>query len=372
MIGVLSVLTILFCFQTEGFSTKLKIHAMSELKKRGLLDDLLGSRDFSDTIFNNQYVAAGTFETYTDLLLNEVGRKAIFSRAERGDLKAQYIWAFVGMTVHALSDTSFDENKHYYFWMRKSAKGGFPPALLMLAHDEKDNKKRLSLLKEATGKRYPIAFRELAEYYSMWDSSGDGRKDGRWNYDVIKNYERAAELGDCKSIETLGEMYFHGYHQGSPDSKWNSEYFKSAKWYKKGADLGSPQSLFMLGKLFEEGKGAIQNYREAFRLYSQSADSGHSGSLQALGRLYEFGIGVTEDDVLAYIHYSLASAVLGMDGYPKNWSSHYNWKIISLRDEVASRLTVSQMNDAQRISTEKFSVLKKVHKKAKRRFGKCH
>lgn len=58
---------------------------------------------------------------------------------------------------------------------------------------------------------------------------------------------------------------------------------------------GRAEGLFLLGVMYAEGKGVVQNHVRAFELYSEAAEKNHIGAQYNLGNQYATGEGVARD-----------------------------------------------------------------------------
>lgn len=67
---------------------------------------------------------------------------------------------------------------------------------------------------------------------------------------------------------------------------------EAVKEYKAEADAGDADALYLLGFMYQMGKGVETNLTEAVRLYRMSAEQGNSRGQCALGLMYSFGAGV--------------------------------------------------------------------------------
>ena len=76
------------------------------------------------------------------------------------------------------------------------------------------------------------------------------------------------------------------------------------------------------------------NYNRAYEEFKQSADTGNSLAQFMMGRLYAEGRGVIEDKVAAYMWYDLAA-------------SNGNTRAIAARDAIAAQLSSSEIDRAQ-------------------------
>ena len=112
------------------------------------------------------------------------------------------------------------------------------------------------------------------------------------------------------------------------------------KWIREAADQGHPQSLFLLGVIYYDGKWLPKDEVLALMCWRESSDMGVSGAKYFMGRAYLNGIGglpvdkeeasrwfylaATEGDPWAA--YSLASSYrLGWGEEGRNWRAALHW-----------------------------------------------
>lgn len=74
-----------------------------------------------------------------------------------------------------------------------------------------------------------------------------------------------------------GKAFFNGGLMGRRD------YGKALSFFRKAAEQGDPEGLYMLGTMTYEGKGVAANEKEAFRLYEEAAEKGHTDSQMLTG-----------------------------------------------------------------------------------------
>jgi putative methionine-R-sulfoxide reductase with GAF domain len=74
------------------------------------------------------------------------------------------------------------------------------------------------------------------------------------------------------------------------------------------ADQGDAESQFMLGTLYRNGDGVLQNDKQAVEWFQRASDQGYVRALSALGSSYWAGRGVRQDYAQAYFWYQLALA----------------------------------------------------------------
>ena len=67
------------------------------------------------------------------------------------------------------------------------------------------------------------------------------------------------------------------------------------------AEDSHPDSMFLLGAAYAQGKGVPQDYKAAAGWFHKAARKGHARARASLGFLYSIGRGVHQDLVLAYL-----------------------------------------------------------------------
>ncbi len=82
-----------------------------------------------------------------------------------------------------------------------------------------------------------------------------------------------------------------------------------------------------------------QNYNEAVKWYRLSAEQGNASAQYNLGVMYAKGQVVTQDDVYAHMWWNIAA-------------EGGNSRAQENRDKVATRMTSSQLAEAQRLARE--------------------
>jgi TPR repeat protein len=113
-------------------------------------------------------------------------------------------------------------------------------------------------------------------------------------------------------------MWEHIGNHGNPELQYQlgnayeemasgSDMANANKWYSKATESSHGPSLFRLGRLFECGFGAKQDYKRAIELYNQSAMTGNNDALNALGNIYQKGYGVQPDVTKAFGYFKNAA-----------------------------------------------------------------
>jgi len=110
-----------------------------------------------------------------------------------------------------------------------------------------------------------------------------------------------ARLGDARAQYLLGRIYENG--DGA-----HEDFVKAGRWYRKAAEQNSVQAQYRLGHLYAAGLGVRQNYAEAMQWFGKAAAQGCASAQNRLGVMYERGHGVAQDYVEAYKWYTLAAA----------------------------------------------------------------
>lgn len=124
------------------------------------------------------------------------------------------------------------------------------------------------------------------------------------NFDeAIKWFRLSAEQGNAKAQFNLGAMYFSG--QGTAQ-----DYNEALKSFRLSADQGYSKAQVNLAEMYRQGQGGDQNFEEAVKLFQLVIAQGDDASGLAhanLGDMYRQGQGVSQDNILASMHFHIAS-----------------------------------------------------------------
>ncbi len=112
---------------------------------------------------------------------------------------------------------------------------------------------------------------------------------------------RAAENGDAKAQFELGKMYEEGRGALQSDAE-------AVKWYRRAAEQGEAHAQNNLGFMYEEGRGVPRSDMLAVQWYRRAAEQGEAVSQYNLGVAYEYGRGVPRDLAQAQRWYNRATA----------------------------------------------------------------
>jgi hypothetical protein len=121
------------------------------------------------------------------------------------------------------------------------------------------------------------------------------------------------------------------------------DYAAAARTFGALAEAGDARAQAILGYMFANGHGVPQNYIAAAGWYRRASEQGHPTAQYMLGLMYDKGQGVPQDYVEAYKWLDLA--VGRASGRLRN-----DWGLI--RDAVASKLSLVQITEGQRLALE--------------------
>jgi TPR repeat protein len=271
--------------------------------------------------------------------------------AKQGSSQAQY----------CLGEIFFDGNgvavnrKEAFALFKKSASGGYIPAIQKLAHcclhgigtrkDEEEGYWHLATL----------ALSDDAEALTLLQSaavSGNAAAEfGMWIYYRENNdletatcwIEKAAEKGNANALCTLALR-----HQSMGNDAEKLRYFRLAAekgdvtaqtqlsltlentfdwkapeneesfhWMKAAADQGDSTAYYFLGNYYFDGTGVDVDDQKAFECYFKAAEMGESDGIERLGLCHLYGIGVQRDHDVAFQYFQRAAAM----GNPKGQCS---------------------------------------------------
>jgi len=111
----------------------------------------------------------------------------------------------------------------------------------------------------------------------------------RGDLDAVK---ALAQEGDAAAQFLLGLMYETGRGVAKNDTD-------AARWYRLSAQQGNADAQRNLGQLYESGRGVPQSFAEAQRWYRLSAEQGDAQAQLDLGYLYSSGEGAQKNDAVA-------------------------------------------------------------------------
>ena len=98
-------------------------------------------------------------------------------------------------------------------------------------------------------------------------------------------------------------------------------------------------TMGLLGFMYANGEGVIQDFREASKWYRKAAELGDTRAMGLLGIKYKNGDGVIQDDVEAYAWSNVAAANGGKEA-------------AELRDAIKTNMTSEQIGEGHKRSRE--------------------
>ena len=121
---------------------------------------------------------------------------------------------------------------------------------------------------------------------------------------AFKWYSRAAEQGHAEAQFVLGLMYEHG--RGVDQSL-----LKAAGWYKRASQAGHAGAMNNLGCMYYEGSGLHRDAEKAAELFLKAAGHGHASAQFNLSIMYLFGKGGIKRDPAKAFKWCLSAAEQG-------------------------------------------------------------
>ena len=115
------------------------------------------------------------------------------------------------------------------------------------------------------------------------------------------------------------------------------DYQLALKWHKLAVEKGDAEAQFKTGVLYENGIGLPKDIQLAAKWFRRAAEQGDTDAQFKTGVNYANGIGVPKDYALAYKWFNLAAA--------KGVKKASKW-----RDELAKKMTPSQIQEAQKLA----------------------
>lgn len=149
---------------------------------------------------------------------------------------------------------------------------------------------------------------------------------------ALAKFKSAADGGNAFAQFMVGALYQEG--KGTAQN-----YKEAARWYGLGAAQGDAAAMVNLGALYSQGLGVAQDYTIAMRWVRAAAEQGHPLGQFKLGASYVMGKGSLENFVLAHMWLNLASA-------------RGNKEAFNFRDVLSKQMTPQQIAEAQKLAKE--------------------
>ena len=156
---------------------------------------------------------------------------------------------------------------------------------------------------------------------------------------------RAAGLGSAQSAFNVGVMYERGFVVERDSSK-------AAEWYRKAADAGLPTAKHNLALLLRDGKGTARDVKAATQLLLSAAHQGMAASMFMLGDIYEQGDGGTKDPAAALAWFAITGE---FERQANHGAESALAKTAGQRAQVLKRtLTTTELERAQELAQGEF------------------
>lgn len=144
---------------------------------------------------------------------------------------------------------------------------------------------------------------------------------------ALREWRPLAKQGSPEAQYNLGWMYTNG--------KGVIQDYKEAKnWYLKSAEQGLAEAQLEVGLIYNKGQGVIKDYEEAGKWFVKSAEQGNVKAQYQLGWFY-----INRNVVYAHMWWNIAA-------------SNGDRLSADLRDRNTKTMTSSQLKDAQRLARE--------------------
>ena len=96
-----------------------------------------------------------------------------------------------------------------------------------------------------------------------------------------------AKKGNKTAQYDLAMEYMFGKQISQEGIEQPPRYAEAVKWLTKAATAGDPKSQYMLGTLYERGRGVNKSAAEAMKWYKKAVDNNFKEAACPLARLYE-------------------------------------------------------------------------------------
>lgn len=90
--------------------------------------------------------------------------------------------------------------------------------------------------------------------------------------------------------EAEGRGYVHGMLRMADIRQERGDLKGAADRFRRAADMGDADGMFMLGVFYDNGYGVKRSAEEAFRYYTMAAERGHSMAMTNIGSMYDEGV----------------------------------------------------------------------------------
>ena len=149
---------------------------------------------------------------------------------------------------------------------------------------------------------------------------------------ALREWTPLAEQGDAGAQTILGMMYKNG--EGVIQ-----DYKIALKWFRLSAEQSDAIAQNILGAMYDKGQGVLQDYKTAVKWYRLSAAQGDAGAQNTLGVRYGNGDGVIQDNFYAHMWFNISA-------------SNGNKNAVKNRNLVTKKMTPTDISTAQKLARE--------------------
>ena len=127
-------------------------------------------------------------------------------------------------------------------------------------------------------------------------------------------------------LTAFGGVTYADFQDGY-DAYNKSDYKTALREWQPLADQGDADAQFLLGRMYDTGRGLLKDYKQAEKWYRKAADQGYAMGQNNLGWMYANGEGVLKDMTKA--KYWIKKAYEGNDTAASNLAKE-NWERFEL------------------------------------------
>ena len=127
-------------------------------------------------------------------------------------------------------------------------------------------------------------------------------------------------------LTAFGGVTYADFQDGY-DAYNKSDYKTALREWQPLADQGDADAQFLLGRMYDTGRGLLKDYKQAEKWYRKAADQGNARAQYNLGVMYANGEGALKD--LSKAKYWIKKAYEGGDTDTSNLAKE-NWDIFEL------------------------------------------
>ena len=182
----------------------------------------------------------------------------------------------------------------------------YSKAVILLDKMEENGIVELKLVDNAIDEDLDIKLNDIAEdlpHYKELADNGNKKIQKLLGdyYRADDNFDEAIKYFEmAEAYASIGLIYQYDYRDDS----------EAVKYFKKGADLNDPESIYRLGIMYSLGRGGLgRNEEKAYSLYMKAANMSYAPAMKQLGALYLEGdddLGIMQNDRLAFNWYTKA------------------------------------------------------------------